>query len=182
MSKNNATVADRRYSPIMAVRFFLVALGIAVGPAISLAQLAPNDSEQPVRVNVTVNPDGTRTSYQFDQAHRQATATTTTAEGKVTQKIKYEIDDAGRFSIGLVMGPDGKFLYTSVYKYTPDGRLDQELHLAKNDALVNKLVYHYGADGRQTGYTVYDASGKVIGQTSPVLPTASAPPKQKKKK
>jgi len=147
-----------------------------------LAQLAPNETDQPVRVNVTVNPDGTRTSYQFDQAHHQATATTTTAEGKITQKIKYEIDDAGRFSSGNVMGPDGKFLYKSVYKYTPEGRLDQETHLGKGDALVNKIVYSYGADGRQTGYVVYDASGNLIGRTSPVqtAPSSSAKPRKKK--
>ena len=167
----------------MAVRSVLIPfLGLFCSSAALLGQLAPNDAEQPVRVNVTVNPDGTRTSYQFDQAHHQATATTSTPEGKVTQKIKYQIDDAGRFSSGVATGPDGKFLYKSVYKYTPDGRLDQESHLARNDTLVNKIVYSYGADGRQTGYTVYDASGKVIGQTSPVLPIPSASPKQKRKK
>ncbi|MEY2439461.1 MAG: hypothetical protein QOI34_846, partial [Verrucomicrobiota bacterium] len=28
-----------------------------------------------VRVSVTLNPDGSRTAYQFDQAHHKATAT-----------------------------------------------------------------------------------------------------------
>jgi hypothetical protein len=166
---------------MMAVRLLLVST-LTLLVSVGSAQLAPNDGEQPVRVSVTVNPDGTRTSYQFDQAHHQATATTTGAEGKVTQKIKYQIDDAGRFSSAMVMGPDGKFLYKSVYKYTPQGRLDEETHLNKADAVVNKLVYSYGADGRQTGYVVYDASGNVIGRTSPVQPTASASPKQRKKK
>src|SRR4051812_37349706 len=153
------------------------------GTDLIFAQSPPNESgDQAVRVNVTMNPDGTRTTYQFDQAHKQATATTTTAAGKVTQKIKYDIDDAGRFSSGVVSGPDGKFLYKSVYKYTPEGRVDQEIHLGKNDAVVNKIVYGYGADGRQTGYVVYDASGNVIGRTSPVQPAASASAKPRKKK
>ena len=165
----------------MAVRFLILPVAISALAAAATAQLAPND-ERPVRVNVTVNPDGTRTSYQFDQAHHQATSTTTTPEGKVTQKIKYDIDDAGRFSTAVVSGPDGKFQYKSVYKYSPDGRLDQEMHLNKADGLVNKIVYNYGGDGRQTGYVVYDASGNVIGRTSPVQPTASASPKQRKKK
>src|SRR5438067_8816435 len=167
----------------MAVRFLIVPLAICAFAANAAAQVAPNEADQPVRVNVTVNPDGTRTSYQFDQAHHQATATTTTAEGKVTQKIQYQVDDAGRFSSGVVMGADGKVLYKSVYKYTPDGRLDQETHLGKGDAVVNKLVYSYGADGRQTGYVVYDASGNVIGRTSPMqaAPSSSAKPRKKKK-
>jgi YD repeat-containing protein len=82
----------------------------------------------------------------------------------------------------VAIGPDGKFLYKSIYRYTADGRLDQESHLNKNDVLVNKIVYNYGADGRQTGYVVYDATGKVIGRTSPMQPTASASPKQRRKK
>ncbi|MFL6515567.1 MAG: hypothetical protein ACJ8M1_11155 [Chthoniobacterales bacterium] len=147
------------------------------------AQSSPNESaDQPVRVNVTVNPDGTRTTYQFDQAHKQATATTTTAAGKVSNKIKYQIDDAGRFSSGVVSGPDGKFLYKSVFKYTGDGRLDEETHFDKDNALVNRLAYSYDPNGRQTGYVVYDASGNVIGRTTPVQSKAAPTPKPKKHK
>ena len=145
------------------------------------AQVAPNDSDQPVRVNVTVNPDGTRTTYQFDQPHHQATPTTTTVEGKVTGKIKYDIDEAGRFSSGVVLGADDKFLFKSVYKYTPDGRLDQEIHLNRDNFVVNKIVYAYDGNSRQTGYTVFDASGNVIGRTSPVQTKASPSPQQKKR-
>jgi YD repeat-containing protein len=153
------------------------------GTDFALAQAPPNESgDQPVRVNVTVNPDGTRTTYQFDQAHRQATATTTTPAGKLTTKIKYEIDEAGRFSSGVVFGPDNKFLYKGVYKYTGDGRLDQETHLDKDNALVNRLVYSYDPNGRQTGYVVYDGSGNVIGRTTPVQTKAAATPKPKKHK
>lgn len=156
--------------------FAFTAIGISAP-----AQTAPNEPDQPARVSVSVNPDGTRTAYLFDQAHRKATATTTTAEGKITQKIKYEIDEVGRFSSGIVTGPNDKFLYKSVFKYTPDGRLGEETHLDKDDHVVNKLVYSYDANGRQTGYVVYDGSGNVIGRTSPVQ-TKNASPKPEKKK
>jgi hypothetical protein len=148
----------------------------------AVAQTPPNESDQPVRVNVTVNPDGTRTTYQFDQAHHQATAVTTTANGKLTGKIRYDIDDAGRFSSGLVYGPDEKFLFKSVYKYTPEGRLDQETHLKQDDTFINKIVYSYGSTGRQSGYVVLDASGKIIAQTSPVQTKPSPAAKQKRGK
>ena len=163
-----------------AVAFVLSAI---LTTASAFAQVAPNDGEQPVRVNVTVNPDGTRTTYRFDQAHHKATATTTTAEGKLTGKIDYEIDEAGRFSSGINYGPDNKFRFKSVYKYSAGGRLDQELHLNREDAVVNKLVYSYDGNGRQTGYTVYDGSGNILGQTSPVQGAKASPtPKPKKKK
>jgi hypothetical protein len=167
----------------MAVRLVPIVFCTLILPALcAFAQAAPNDSEQPVRVNVTVNPDGTRTAYQFDPAHRQATATTTTPDGKVTGKIKYEIDDAGRFSSGLVYGADDKFLFKSVYKYTGDGRLDQETHLAKDDAVINKMVYSYDANGKPSGYVVYDAAGKVVGRTTPMLTKPTQTPKPGKKK
>jgi YD repeat-containing protein len=155
---------------------------MAFATAISAAaQAVPNEPDQPARVSVTVNPDGTRTAYQFDQAHRKATATITSAAGKVTQKIKYDIDEAGRFSTGIVTGPNDKFLYKTVYKYTPEGRLGEETHLDKDDNVVNKLVYSYDANGRPTGYVVYDGLGNVIGRTSPVQ-TKSASPRPEKKK
>ena len=162
--------------------FFVTSLAVLSSTVLSPAQVAPNDTEQPVRVNVTVNPDGTRTTYQFDQAHRQATATTTTAEGKVTGKTQYEIDEAGRFSSGLVYGADNKFMFKSVYKYTGNGRLDEETHLNKDDSLINRIVYSYDANGRQSGYVVYDAAGKVVGRTTPVVAKPEETPKPRKKK
>jgi hypothetical protein len=146
----------------------------------SSAQLAPNDSDAAVRVSVAINPDGSRTVYQFDQPHHQATATTTSTDGKVTGKIRYQIDDAGRFSTGIVFGADEKFLFKSIYKYKSDGRLDEETHLGKDDAVINKLVYTYDANGRQTGYSVFGPDGKLIGQTAPIKPTPTATPKKKR--
>ena len=163
----------------MAVRPFLI---LALSATFALAQTTPNEAEQPVRVNVTVNPDGTRTAYQFDPAHRQATATTMNPDGSVTGKIKYNIDEAGRFGSGLVYGPNDKFLFKTTYKYTPQGRLDEETRLTRDDHVINKLVYSYDTNGRQTGYVVLDASGKVLGQTSPVSskPTSTEKPHKKK--
>jgi hypothetical protein len=163
----------------MAVRpLVVVIVAFALGRTM-LAQIAPNDSDS-VRVNVTLNPDGTRTTYEFDQAHHQATATTATTEGKVTGKIKYTIDDAGRFSSGLVYGPNDKFLFKTAYKYTPEGRLDQEIRFTKDDAVINKIVYSYDSNGRQTGYVVLDASGNIVGRTSPVNATPNATAKPRK--
>ena len=143
------------------------------------AQSAPTENE-PVRVNVTVNADGSRTVYEFDQAHHKATATTTTAQGKRLGKIVYQIDDAGRFASGLIFGPDDKLLYKSLYKYGRGDRVEEETHLGKDDAVINKMVYSYDAAGKLTGYTIVDASGKPVGQTSATK--ASPTPKQKKPK
>jgi YD repeat-containing protein len=164
----------------MALRPVLVPIIGALVSAAAFSQTSPNDPNQPARVNVTINPDGSRTTYQFDQGRHQAIAVTTTAEGKVTGKITYQIDEAGRFSSGVALGPNDKLLFKSVYRYTPDGRLDQETHLDRNDAVVNRLVYNYDANGRQTGYVVYDASGNVIGRTSPVASKPSPGEKRKR--
>lgn len=158
---------------------FFIIIGtsfVAVAPN-GYAQTAPADNDA-VRVNVTLNADGSRTAYEFDQAHHKATATTTAADGKALGKIVYQIDDAGRFASGRILGPDKKLLYKSTYKYGNGGRLEEETHLGKDDAVINKIIYSYDAAGRQIGYEVVDASGKLIGRTSPPKPTAS--PKARK--
>src|SRR5207249_6281504 len=65
---------------------------------------------------ITVNPDGSRTAYEFDRAHHKATATTTEADGKPGGKIQYELDDAGRFARSRISVPNGQFKFRSVYK------------------------------------------------------------------
>jgi hypothetical protein len=157
-------------------RTIFVWIAILLVGRVSLAQINPDEKET-VRVKVNLNTDGSRTVYQFDQPHHVATATTSSADGKVINKIRYEVDDNGRFLSGIVFGPDEKFLFKSIYKYNPSGRLDEEAHLTKDDQVINKMIYHYDAAGRQTGYTVVDANGKVLGQTIP-KPTAS--PKTRK--
>jgi hypothetical protein len=126
----------------------------------------PNDS---VRVSVTLNQDGSRTIYKFDSPNHRATATTTGGNSKPQGKIEYTLDDAGRFSGGEVFAADGKFLFRTTYRYDPSGHLQEESRFAKDGHPLGKLVYSYDAAGKQTGYSVFDGAGKLIGQTSPVM-------------
>lgn len=157
-------------------------------PAAALSLLQPNDFAQsdpanndPVRVSITINADGSRTAYQFDQPHHKATATTTTPDGQVLGRIDYQIDDAGHFTSGLVFGPEEKFLFKSTYKYNPAGRLQEELHLAKDDAIINKIIYNYDAANRPNGYVIFDAAGKVVGRSAP-NPTPPSSGKRKSRR
>ena len=126
------------------------------------AQLAPGNSNDAVRVTVTVNADGSRTTYQYDNAKHEAVATTADPDGKARGKVVYRIDDAGRFGSGVVFGPDGKFMFKTLYKYDAAGRLEQETRLAKDDSVINKIVYQYDPAGKQVGYSIFDATGKLI--------------------
>jgi hypothetical protein len=130
------------------------------------SQLLDDNNRDAVRVTVAINDDGSRTVYEFNSDHHRATATTTSANGKPMGKVLYQIDDAGRFSSAVFFGPDKKFRFKSIYKYGNGGRLEEETHLGKDDVLVNKIVYKYDKTGKRTGYSVFDASGKLIGTTS----------------
>jgi hypothetical protein len=130
--------------------------------------------DEPVRVTVSLNNDGSRTVYQFDNAKHQATATTSEADGKARGKIIYEIGENGRFLSGAVFGPDGSLLFKTLYKYDAAGRLERETHLAKDDRVIQTLVYRYDAKGQQLGVSVFDANGKpVSAAASPGLSTSS---------
>jgi hypothetical protein len=144
-----------RNSTIACAIFFLTTL-------IGLWQSSTGSPTDAVRVNVTINSDGSRTVYEFDAAHRKATATTTESSGKPRSKIRYELDDAGRFASGLVFGPDGKFRFKSRYTYDNAGRIEEETQLGKDDTILNKIVYSYDAAGKQTGYSIFDQKGKLI--------------------
>ncbi len=90
------------------------------------AQLAfsqPTDQTETIRVTVSMNADGSRTVYKFDDAQHKAVATTTGQDGKVREKIRYQLDDAGRYSSGMVFGADGRLRFKSHYKYDNAGRL-----------------------------------------------------------
>lgn len=128
------------------------------------AQLA-SPTPDAVRVTVSLNADGTRTTCEFDAPRRRAVATTTTKEGKLVGKIRYVLDEAGRFYSGEVYGPDDHFRFKTLYKYDDAGKLIQETQLGPDDAVRNKIVYAYDKIGRQTGYSVFDAAGKLIRQT-----------------
>lgn len=140
--------------------------------AIALAQVLDNDRNS-VRVTVTLNADGSRTSYQFDPSHKKATAVTTGQDGKVRERIKYALDDQGRFAGGVVSDAAGQFRFKSTYKYDGAGRLEEETHLGKDNTVINKLFYHYDPAGKQSGYSIFDASGKLVGRTGIASPTST---------
>jgi hypothetical protein len=135
------------------------------------AQTPETNQPDAVRVRVSLNTDGSRTTYEFDNAHRKATATTTAPDGRLLGRIRYELDDASRFSSGIIFGPDDKFRFKSLYKYDDAGRLAQETHLRKDDSVINKLVYSYNQAGKLAGYSVYDASGKLMASSTTPTPT-----------
>ena len=140
------------------------------------AQTSAPASNDAIRVTVTLNADGSRTTYQYDNAKHEAIATTADGDGKARGKVVYRIDDNGRFASGVVFGPDEKFLYKTLYKYDAVGRLEQETHLAKDDAVVNKIIYKYSPAGKQIGYSVFDANGKLVSGTASPAPNASTRP------
>ena len=157
--------------------FFLLTLGVFLLPPafVPAAFAQPTRPESDVvRVNVTINPDGSRTVYKFDSANHKATATTTEPDGKPRGKIDYELDEAGRFASGQVFGPDGQFRFRTLYKYDAAGRMLEEQQLGKDNVLSSRIVYSYDKGGKQTGYSIYNAAGKLIGRFE--SPNASPPP------
>jgi hypothetical protein len=133
-----------------------------------------------VRVTVSMNADGTRTTYQFDSPNRRAVATTEGKDGKTVGKIRYVLDEAGRFMSGEVYGPDDKLRFKTQYKYDDTGKLTQETQLGPDDVVRNKIVYAYDKTGKQTGYSVYDPAGKLVRQTPGAAPRPTTPPKKRK--
>jgi hypothetical protein len=157
-----------------------ITLAFCLSAPVAFAQpLAPTENET-VRVNVTINSDGSRTVYEFDPAHHQATGTTTEKNGTLRGKIHYQLDDAGRFATGMVFGPDEKFRFKTIYKYDGGGRLEQETQLGSDNAVLAKIVYSYDSAGKQTGYSIFDAAGKLIGRTPSSTPPPSASAKPRK--
>ena len=126
------------------------------------AQQAPTDA---VRVTMSMHPDGSRTVYNFDNAQHKATSTTTDADGKVRQTIRYGLDNAGRFATGEVSGADGRIRLKSRYKYDEAGHILEETQSAADGTLLHRIVYSYDSSGKQTGYSVFDASGKLVSRT-----------------
>ena len=146
---------------------------------IGLSQLPEKTENDTVRVTVSVNADGSRTVYNFDGAQHKAIATTTSRDGKMREKIRYEMDEAGRFSSAQVFGPDGHLRFKSGYKYDSAGRLQEETQSAEDDTLLHRIVYNYDQGSKRTGYSVFDASGKLVGRALAPTPTASPKSRQK---
>jgi hypothetical protein len=154
----------------------LLSCGVTVGR--SQAQQAPTDA---VRVTMSMHPDGSRTVYNFNNPEHTAVATTTDADGKVRQTIRYQLDNAGRFSTGEVSGPDGRIRLKSRYKYDDAGRILEEAQSAADGTLLHKIVYSYDSSGKQAGYSVFDASGKLVSRTGGTVARPSASPKSREK-
>jgi len=140
---------------------------------------APSDA---VRVTVSMHPDGSRTAYNFDNAQHKAVATTTDPDGKLRQTIRYELDDAGRFFSAEISGSDGRIRLRTRYKYDDAGRILEETQSGADGALQHKIVYSYDSSGKQTGYSVFDASGKLVGRTSAAATRPSPSPKPREKR
>ena len=162
----------RRANRVLFLGLFLAGLGRIEG---QLETPTPDT----VRVTVSMNADGTRTTYEFDSPHHRATATTTTKEGKMVGRIRYVLDEAGRFTSGEVYGPNDQLRFKTLYKYDDAGKLTQETQLGVDDSIRNKIVYAYDKAGKQIGYTVYDAAGKVLRQTPGISPRPTPATKRK---
>ncbi|PYK10551.1 MAG: hypothetical protein DME61_03145 [Verrucomicrobia bacterium] len=163
-------------------------LGLAIpcalfvcGDTIGFGQSPEQDLSNAVRVTVSMHPDGSRTVYNFDNAQHKAVATTTDPDGKVRQTIRYELDDTGRFSSAEISGPDGRLGLKSRYKYDDAGRILEETQSAADGTLQHKIVYNYDLSGKQTGYSIFDASGKLVGGKGAAIVHASPSPKPREK-
>jgi len=155
----------------------LVFCGIKTG----LSQSQEQTRSDAVRVTVSMHPDGSRTVYKFDNAEHKAMATTTDPDGKLRETIRYELDEAGRFSSGEISGPDGRLRFKSRYKYDDAGRLSEEIQSAGDGTFLHKIVYSYDGSGKQTGYSVFDSSGKLVGGKGAAKVRPSASPKSREK-
>jgi hypothetical protein len=164
-----------RFAPGLACALFFC------GGVAAFGQASTADA---VRVTMSMHPDGSRTVYNFDNAQHTAVATTTDPDGKVRQTIRYQLDNAGRFSTGAVSGPDGRIRLKSRYKYDDAGHILEEAQSSADGALLNKIVYTYNSAGKQTGYSVFDASGKLVSRTggAPRPTPPSKPPREKAKR
>jgi hypothetical protein len=160
---------------------------IALAAFVLLAQAGLAQSPEPnesgtVRVRVTMDWDGSRTVYKFDDAHRKVVATTTDPDDKVRKRIEYDLDESGRFVSANVFGPDGRLRFKSRYTYDSAGRQQEEIQTAEDGAVLHKIVYSYDQTGRQTGYSIFDGSGKLLGRTTAPIIAASPSPKSRAKR
>jgi hypothetical protein len=161
------------------IRFWaFVVAAVATPSATFHGQALDAASGDTVRVTVSVNEDGSRTTWEFDPANHKATATTLGRDGKLQGRIRYVLDPTGRFSSGEVFGPDEKLRFKTLDKYGDAGRPLEETQLGPDDSVRHKIVYAYDQIGKQIGYSVYDAKGKLLNKVG--RPTQVASPTKKK--
>src|SRR5213593_1202150 len=159
----------------------MACLLVVCASQIGLSQSPEQTRSDAVRVTMSMHPDGSRTVYNFDNAQHKAVATTTDPDGKLRQTIRYELDDTGRFSSAEISGPDGRLRLKSHYKYDDAGRILEETQSAADGTLQHKIVYNYDSSGKQTGYSVFDASGKLVSGKGAAIVRASPSPKPREK-
>src|SRR5881275_1796201 len=163
------------------VQTIVVLCSLLSASEIGFTQAPQSSGSDAVRVTVSMHPDGSRTVYNFDNAQHKAVATTNDADGKVRRTIRYELDDTGRFSSAEISGPDGRLRLKARYKYDDAGRILEETQSAADGTLQHKIVYSYDSSGKQTGYSVSDASGKLVGGKSAGVSRPSPSPKPREK-
>ena len=165
------------------MRKSIISFAMIILLALTASPQSPAPAEpDTARVMVKMNADGSRSVYKFDDARHKCSATTTEQDGTVRERIQYELDEAGRFSTGQIFGSDGRLRFKSRYKYDGAGRMEEEVQMNEKDVVLHKIVYNYGANGKQTGYSILDGSGKLIGRTTAAIaaPAESSKPRKKK--
>lgn len=168
------------------MRFFRLALVptgavLFCGAPLELAQSQDQAGGDAVRVTVAMHPDGSRTVWNYDNTQHKAVATTIDADGKLRETIRYELDATGHFSSAEVSGPDGRVRLKSRYKYDDAGRLLEETQSTQDGTTLHKIVYNYDLSGKQTGYSVFDSSGKLVGGKGATNARPSPSPKARSK-
>src|SRR5437870_5292540 len=61
------------------------------------------------------------------------------------------------------------------------GQSPEEAQSAADGTLQHKIVYNYDSSGKQTGYSVFDASGKLVSGKGAAIVRASPSPKPREK-
>src|SRR5204863_7853987 len=104
--------------------------------------------------------------------------------GTLRATCRYQLDSAGRFSSGEIVGPDGRIRIRSHYKYDDAGRILEETQSAADGTFQHKIAYSSDPSGKQIGYSVFDASGKLVSRTggTAARPSASPKPRDKNKR
>jgi len=163
------------------IQTIVVLCSLVNASEIAFTQTPQSSGSDAVRVTVSMHPDGSRTVYSFDPPQHKAVATTTDADGKLRETIRYELDDAAHFSSAEISGADGRLRLKSRYKYDNAGRMLEEAQSAPDGTLQHKIVYNYDSSGKQTGYSVFDASGKLVSGKGAAIVRASPSPKAREK-
>ncbi len=101
-----------------------------------------------VRVKVTLNPDGSRTAYEFDTAHHTATATTTSRDGKPAAKFSTSSMRPAVSRPALFTARTGSFASRAYISTTTPAGCRKRRNSTKDGAVISKIVYTYDSAGK----------------------------------